>query len=579
MKVIRKLLFFAFLLYSLQVQGQQNQLKIDKLLKESSLCFKDSSKFWKKIDLVREVSIKEGYYQGKFISKIYESIYYLSDSQIEKAFRLQLEVLKSGLDLNRVHEFYLYAALASTYTQLEMYTEALDYAFRSDELKSSLDYDPELYLEKFDIRLTNYLIRAKKYRAALAVFHSELLQDQKRNDSMTILVRFNEIGLMHYKLHEFDSAEVYFQNILDFHENLEEPLTDEDGFLGVVNGNLGMVYYSQDSVLQAIPFFLKDYELSVSSGNLGSAKNVLGTIASSYLKLNQFGQAEAYSLKLLHLLDNTTPKLRNEVYDLLIAIYEKTGQTKKYVLFLKRHKIFCDSLDAIKAEEELKDNIITEMTELKVNLIKKDLALSSKQKRLTELHLNEQRQKTSLYSVIFWITTLFFLSLMVYICTMFQKRKMLQQSELQLIQSELVNKKQDLTNILNNISFKRQLISDSKDKLIALMRTDESMFKYNLRKTIQEFNHLLEIDKEFDTLQLDFENVNTEFFKKLKQKYPNLSDGEVRLCALLRLKLTVKNIALIRNIAPESVQKAKQRIRRKMELSKGQSINDILDFI
>jgi leucyl-tRNA synthetase len=111
------------------------------------------------------------------------------------------------------------------------------------------------------------------------------------------------------------------------------------------------------------------------------------------------------------------------------------------------------------------------------------------------------------------------------------------------------------------------------------MRTDESMFKYNLKKTIQEFNHLLEIDKEFDTLQLDFENVNTEFFKKLKQKYPNLSDGEVRLCALLRLKLTVKNIALIRNIAPESVQKAKQRIRRKMELSKGQSINDILDFI
>jgi hypothetical protein len=156
---------------------------------------------------------------------------------------------------------------------------------------------------------------------------------------------------------------------------------------------------------------------------------------------------------------------------------------------------------------------------------------------------------------------------------------MLQQSELQLIQSELVNKKQDLTNILNNISFKRQLISDSKDKLLALMRTDESMFKYNLKKTIQEFNHLLEIDKEFDTLQLDFENVNTEFFKKLKQKYPNLSDGEVRLCALLRLKLTVKNIALIRNIAPESVQKAKQRIRRKMELSKGQSINDILDFI
>jgi tetratricopeptide (TPR) repeat protein len=529
------------------------------------LCFKDSSKFWKKIDLVREVSIKEGYYQGKYISKIYESIYYLSDSQIEKAFRLQLEVLKSGLDLNRVHEFYLYAALASTYTQLEMYTEALDYAFQSDELKSSLDYDPELYLENFDIRLTNYLIRAKKYRAALAVFHGELLQDQKQNDRMMILVRFNEIGLMHYKLNEFDSAEVYFQNILDFHENLDEPLTDEDDFLGVVNGNLGMVYYSQDSILKAIPFFLKDYELSVSSGNLGSAKNVLGTIASSYLKLNQFGQAEAYSLKLLHLL--------------LIAIYEKTGQTKKYVLFLKRHKIFCDSLDAIKAEEELKDNIITEMTELKVNMIEKDLALSSKQKRLTELHLNEQRQKTSLYSVIFWITTLFFLSLMVYICTMFQKRKMLQQSELQLIQSELVNKKQDLTNILNNISFKRQLISDSKDKLLALMRTDESMFKYNLKKTIQEFNHLLEIDKEFDTLQLDFENVNTEFFKKLKQKYPNLSDGEVRLCALLRLKLTVKNIALIRNIAPESVQKAKQRIRRKMELSKGQSINDILDFI
>jgi len=148
-----------------------------------------------------------------------------------------------------------------------------------------------------------------------------------------------------------------------------------------------------------------------------------------------------------------------------------------------------------------------------------------------------------------------------------------------LSQAELNNKKQDLTNILNNISFKRQLISDSKEKLQGLLKTDETMFKFNLRKTIQEFNHLLEIDKELDTLQLDFEKVNSEFFKKLKQKYPSLSDGEVRLCALLRLRLTVKNIALLRNIAPESVQKAKQRIRRKMNLSKGQNINDILDFI
>ena len=61
--------------------------------------------------------------------------------------------------------------------------------------------------------------------------------------------------------------------------------------------------------------------------------------------------------------------------------------------------------------------------------------------------------------------------------------------------------------------------------------------------------------------------MNSSFYKVLLDKYPSLTAKDLRLCVLLRLGLTTKEIADITCKEIRSVESARNRLRRKCELS------------
>jgi DNA-binding CsgD family transcriptional regulator len=74
--------------------------------------------------------------------------------------------------------------------------------------------------------------------------------------------------------------------------------------------------------------------------------------------------------------------------------------------------------------------------------------------------------------------------------------------------------------------------------------------------------------KEFET---HFANVYEDFYKRLVQRHPELTPGERKLCAMLRLKLSTKEIATLTLQNPQTIDIARYRIRKKLQLS--QDIN------
>jgi AraC family chitin signaling transcriptional activator len=52
----------------------------------------------------------------------------------------------------------------------------------------------------------------------------------------------------------------------------------------------------------------------------------------------------------------------------------------------------------------------------------------------------------------------------------------------------------------------------------------------------------------------------------LREKYPQLTPKDHRLCAYLRMNLTSKEIAPLMNISVRSVEVARYRLRKKLEL-------------
>ena len=62
----------------------------------------------------------------------------------------------------------------------------------------------------------------------------------------------------------------------------------------------------------------------------------------------------------------------------------------------------------------------------------------------------------------------------------------------------------------------------------------------------------------------ELEQSHVHYLDKLKEQNPNLTSYELRLCAYMKSNLSTKEIATILNIQPDSVKKAKQRLRKKV---------------
>lgn len=70
-----------------------------------------------------------------------------------------------------------------------------------------------------------------------------------------------------------------------------------------------------------------------------------------------------------------------------------------------------------------------------------------------------------------------------------------------------------------------------------------------------------------DHLLMELESANQYFQLQLKSRYPQLTPYDMRLCTYLKSNLSTKEIATLLNITPDSVKKAKHRLRKKMEMT------------
>lgn len=76
--------------------------------------------------------------------------------------------------------------------------------------------------------------------------------------------------------------------------------------------------------------------------------------------------------------------------------------------------------------------------------------------------------------------------------------------------------------------------------------------------------------------ELRFEQVYEGFYKKLNDLVPGLTAGERKLCAMLRLDISSKDIAALTFQNPSSVDMARYRLRKKLNLPSDQNLIDFL---
>ena len=141
--------------------------------------------------------------------------------------------------------------------------------------------------------------------------------------------------------------------------------------------------------------------------------------------------------------------------------------------------------------------------------------------------------------------------------------------EEQQFESDIEFKKRQLSAITNQMLEKNEML----DEIKAILNKKEPTSEKDIKKIVSKYTIQDNNWKDFD---LCFESIYNNFYTRLKTKYPDISSNDLKICALIKLHLSIKEMASILNISPDSVKTARHRLRKKLQLNTEESLTDFI---
>ena len=119
------------------------------------------------------------------------------------------------------------------------------------------------------------------------------------------------------------------------------------------------------------------------------------------------------------------------------------------------------------------------------------------------------------------------------------------------------------------LEFLKQLLLKIKDERKSIDSVDVKNYIKNLTFKIQQ---QITTESKLSLLKNKIDVINDGFDNMLITNYKELTKTEREVCALLRLNLSVKEIASIRNSSTDAIKVTRYRIRKKMNVPKNQKL-------
>ena len=138
------------------------------------------------------------------------------------------------------------------------------------------------------------------------------------------------------------------------------------------------------------------------------------------------------------------------------------------------------------------------------------------------------------------------------------------------MQNEIEFKESQLSAMTFQMLQKNELMQELKERMV----TDKNISGDNGLKKI--INNGLNHNKEWKDFNSYFESINKNFYTRLKQAYLDISPNDLKICALIKLNLSIKEMAGILNISPDSVKTGRYRLRKKLQLNTEDNLTEFI---
>ncbi|MBT2563381.1 transcriptional regulator [Pedobacter sp. ISL-68] len=145
------------------------------------------------------------------------------------------------------------------------------------------------------------------------------------------------------------------------------------------------------------------------------------------------------------------------------------------------------------------------------------------------------------------------------------------------LEADVNYKNKELSTMTMHLVQRGKVLAKIKEVISAVIKN------HDINESSPSFRHLIRLirdvekkDQELDHLSVHFNHVNTEFFNKLKDLYPDLSQNDLKFCAYLSMNLSSKEMAQLMNVTIKAIEVGRYRLRKKLQLKPETNLYEFL---
>lgn len=442
-----------------------------------------------------------------------------------------------------------YKTAGKIYSSKEVLDVALDYYLKAYDLYQQLGNNNEA--SKLENNLAIIYARLNNKDEALMYFKKVYQHQAKNNDSLRLAQIFNNIGTL-YLEKNLDSCISYYQKSLQITQILKDTT-----LFNYLYTNLGRAHLYKNQPQLAKSYFGKALNITKYSKSKAIQAFVYESSAEYYLEIGLYDSALYYSNKTLALLGD--------------EIYNFSGQKAVKTLFKAYigNKEFQKATTYFEQYNTISDSLNIEEKAVNVERLKLQQEFKNKEK-IQQLNQEKKRFKYLLVGISLVMVILILLLFIFRIRgKMIQNR--LERELLESKQQELKNTLESKNKVLiakamtemNRTDIINSILQDLKEiKLKAVKKETQEAIDFILKRLQRDLN-----TDTWQEFELSFEQVHQSFYNNLNQKHPDLTPKDRRLCALLLLDLTSKEISQITGQSFKAIENSRTRLRKKLNLT------------
>ncbi len=459
--------------------------------------------------------------------------------------------------------------------------KAEQYAASALQLSRKINYNKGIAYSNYYLAM---LLSDNEFDLAEPFLISANEYAEQQYDSVLLAKTYNLIGKIKDKLGQNKEAEDYYLKALKIIKAY-----GNDSTAASIYNNLAIINNTKGDNLKAIQQYQKAISLNLKHNNQQWLSINYMNLSNIFLDQLEYDSTRRYLNKSLSIAEkHNFQRFLSVVHNMFCCYYDRQKEYDSALIFAKKALFFAQNTNNLRQERTALINI----GKLYNNLNQPDSAYyySEKQRQVGDsiqkhdrivaldqmelkikyeglLAINELRHQNDLIKYLLVIASLMIIVLSVVVIVISQRQRLRQN-------------RMDNERLIHNIQLKaretatKALFLGNKNKLIndvieALNKPEQSYKKAN-QKHINNIISGLKLNQNtniWEAFEKEFTEVHPSFYKNLQQQYPTLTRNEKRLCAFLKMNMSSKEIASILHLSSDSVNKARTRLRKKINLT------------